>query len=134
GQFLLDKKLLSLKSRDYQSLTFSFLPRLVSGQEYLLEIKNLNDCNGVPISDGEFIFIYDVAGPKIQRVASLSLQELRMFFNEPVKRSSVETESNYQINGERVNIQSVFIADSLSAYLELVTPLLLDRQYSLTIQ
>ncbi|MEX2592118.1 MAG: lamin tail domain-containing protein [Anditalea sp.] len=131
--FLLDGKMLPVQDIHYQGIALTLPDTLISGHNYLLEVKNLHDCFGILISEEPLSFTYDIEAPKVLRAANLSPHELKVFFDEPINRSPAESEENYLINKENGMVGSANLADSLSVLLILKNQLDLGQDYSLTI-
>jgi hypothetical protein len=131
--FSINEVLLSVNDIHYQELLLTLPNALISGQTYQLAVNNLHDCSGLPISEFPHSFTYDIESPKIVRVASLSTNELKVFFNEAIKQSSGETEENYLLDQEYGLVQSAVLSDSLSVLLNMKNPLNLGQTYSLTV-
>src|SRR5690606_20491287 len=90
------------------------------------------DCEGVLITADPFFYTYDTEPPQILRIASLSPQEIKIYFNESVKKSTVETVGNYTINNEE-GVQAAKMADSSTVSLVLSYPLEINAYHSLTV-
>ena len=131
--FIMEGAILVVKESYFRGLTLTLPEDLVPDRNYFLEVQNLYDCSGVLLQEEPFPFIYDLEVPKILRVAGLSPEEIRVFFNESVSSSTSELEENYLLDKNTGLVQSAQLTDSLSVLLKLKNPLKIDQHYSLTI-
>lgn len=129
--FMLNGEKPDLEILDLKTIILVFASNLTSGQSYQLHIRELNDCSGMPLLENSYPFIYDGEGPKISRIASLSPNELLVFFNEAVHPTTAEQASNYQINQVADLVTSASLTDSTTIHLTLKQALELNRHHRL---
>lgn len=77
---------------------------LVNQKEYELEIKNVKNSDESKTFDQKVKFKpVDITLPKVQEVVGLGTKAFKVVFSEPVKRSTVNTTSNYKVDGKSVS-------------------------------
>ncbi|MBU5440959.1 S-layer homology domain-containing protein [Paenibacillus sp. MSJ-34] len=77
---------------------------LVNQKEYELEIKNVKNSDESKTFDQKVKFKpVDITLPKVQEVVGLGTKAFKVVFSEPVRRSTVNTTSNYKVDGKSVS-------------------------------
>nr|MBI1230736.1 hypothetical protein [Cytophagales bacterium] len=107
---------------------------LVSGSEYNLQLGSLVDCFGqLPVSR-EHTFKYDIDPPGLLRVAGLSSDELRLYFDEAILPGSVGTGSTFNLSPFTGTVDVILPNRGSHVDLKVDPPLVLGDSYHIRVE
>lgn len=79
----------------FRSTMVDVAPDMTSGTQYTISISGATDCAGNTIQSNSLSVTYDTNPPILDRIVVRNSDQLKLFFNETLARSTAETESNY---------------------------------------
>jgi hypothetical protein len=79
---------------------------------YMLTVINIEDLSGNPILAGSVIRIYEQVPPELVSVEIVSLQNIKVSFNEPMNEADVESIGNYSCHVAGNPLSTVGISDA----------------------
>lgn len=85
---------------------------LVSETSYTLVYSGITDCSGNALSNTSTAFHYDVTAPILNRLVVATDKSFFLIFNEPLKESDAESESNYTLDQSFGQPASAVLQDS----------------------
>ncbi|PWL30858.1 lamin tail domain-containing protein [uncultured Roseivirga sp.] len=119
-----------------RSITLTLNPTMTSGTIYTLTITGLTDCAGNSIDNNSIDFLFDDEAPVLHRLVYKTPDQIDLIFDEEVRETLAETESNFSINSGIGNPDRATLNSEVRnrITLELASQLTEGSVYSLTYQ